>query len=296
MGERRPHSSPAADALKALTGYDILKDYDAENASGIQDCIVELRRNYRFEKDTGISRVCREVNAGNSQDAMSILKSGAHGDISWSDIRRPDALASALRVVLNKRFKNYLKLADSYHYSEKILDFLDEFRILCAVRKGPYGVVALNRIVEDVLEETGVIKPEGIWYNGRPIMITRNDYNLRLFNGDVGIILRDYGGDKELRAFFRDAGGNIRKFSPIVLPEHETVFAMTVHKSQGSEFESILFILPDSDSPVLTRELIYTGITRARKKAEIWGGEGIFRSAVSKRIVRTSGLYDALYS
>ena len=107
-------------------------------------------------------------------------------------------------------------------------------------------------------------------------MITRNDYNLRLFNGDVGIILPDHGQDNELRAFFRDAGGNTRKFPPVMLPEHETVFAMTVHKSQGSEFESILFILPDYDSPVLTRELIYTGITRAKKHVEIWGSEGIF--------------------
>ena len=81
-----------------------------------------------------------------------------------------------------------------------------------------------------------------------------------------------------------------------MLPEHETVFAMTVHKSQGSEFESVLLILPDHDSPVLTRELLYTAITRARKHVEIWGSEGIFRAAVSRRIVRTSGLYDALYA
>jgi exodeoxyribonuclease V alpha subunit len=126
-------------------------------------------------------------------------------------------------------------------------------------------------------------------------MITRNDYNLRLFNGDVGVILPDYGQCNELRAFFRDAEGNIRKLPPVMLPEHETVFAMTVHKSQGSEFESILLILPDKDSPVLTRELIYTGMTRAKKSVEIWGTEGIFRTAVSRRIMRTSGLYDALY-
>jgi exodeoxyribonuclease V alpha subunit len=189
-----------------------------------------------------------------------------------------------------------LKAIDLHDYSNNILDFFEEFRILCAVRKGPFGVVALNRIVERILKEANLIKPEGQWYIGRPIMITRNDYNLRLFNGDVGIILPDYGQDNELRAFFRDAGGNIRKFPPVMLPEHETVFAMTVHKSQGSEFESILFILPDYDSPVLTRELIYTGITRAKKHVEIWGSEGIFRAAVSRRIMRTSGLYDALYS
>jgi exodeoxyribonuclease V alpha subunit len=189
-----------------------------------------------------------------------------------------------------------LKAIDLHNYSEHTLDFFEDFRILCAVRQGPFGVVALNRIVERVLKEANLIKTEGQWYSGRPIMITRNDYNLRLFNGDVGVILPDYGQDNELRAFFRDAGGNIRKFPPVMLPEHETVFAMTVHKSQGSEFERILFILPDYDSPVLTRELIYTGITRAKKNVDIWGSEGIFRAAVSRRIMRTSGLYDALYS
>jgi exodeoxyribonuclease V alpha subunit len=295
LGETRPYSSDFADAMKALTGHD-LAGSSALSMPGIQDCIAGLKKNYRFEKDSGISRVCNEVNAGNSQDAMSILRSDAYGDISWSDVRESDAVVSAMREIVNKRFKNYLKVTDLHNNLEHTLDLFEEFRILCAVRQGPFGVVALNRIVERILKESNLIKPEGQWYSGRPIMITRNDYNLRLFNGDVGIILPDYDQDNELRAFFRDAGGIIRKFPPVTLPEHETVFAMTVHKSQGSEFETILFILPDYDSPVLTRELIYTGITRAKKHVEIWGSEGIFRAAVSRRIMRTSGLYDALYS
>jgi len=296
IGERRPYSFDFAGTLKAITGYDVHTGSDTGSMPGMQDCIVELKKNYRFEKDTGISRACSEVNSGNSQGAMSILRSGTYSDISWSDIKGQNDVVSAVREIVNNRFKNYLKAADLHEYSNNILDSFEEFRILCAVRKGPFGVVALNRIVERILRESNLIKPEGEWYSGRPIMITRNDYNLRLFNGDVGIILPDYGQDNELRAFFRDAGGNTRKFPPIMLPEHETVFAMTVHKSQGSEFESILFILPDYDSPVLTRELIYTGITRAKKHVEIWGSEGIFRAAVSRRITRTSGLYDALYS
>ena len=217
---------------------------------------------------------------------MSILRSDAYEDISWTDIKRQDAVISAVREVVNKRFNNYLQVTDSHYNSEHALDFFEEFRILCAVRQGPFGVVAVNRIVETILKEANLIKPEGQWYSGRPIMITRNDYNLRLFNGDVGVILPDYGQDNELRAFFRDAGGNIRKFPPVMLPEHETVFAMTVHKSQGSEFTSVLFILPDYDSPVLTRELIYTGITRAKKHVEIWGSEGIFRAAERGALIR----------
>ncbi|MGZ6292254.1 MAG: exodeoxyribonuclease V subunit alpha [Syntrophales bacterium] len=295
IGETRPYSSHFVGTMKAITGRDLASSA-TDTIPGMQDCIIGLKKNYRFEKETGISRACSEVNAGNSQNALIILRSDTYADISWSDIKRPHAMISALRKVVNKRFSNYLQVADTHNNSEHALDFFEEFRILCAVRQGPFGVVAVNRLVETILKEANLIKPEGQWYSGRPIMITRNDYNLRLFNGDVGIILQDHGQENELRAFFRDAAGNIRKFPPVMLPEHETVFAMTVHKSQGSEFTSVLFILPDYDSPVLTRELIYTGITRAKKHVEIWGSEGIFRTAVSRRIMRTSGLYDALYS
>ena len=295
IGVPKPYSTDFTSTLKTITGHAIAGS-DAGSMPGIQDSIVELKKNYRFEKDTGISRTCKEVNAGNSQGAIEILRSDKYGDISWSDVRGPDAMVSAVRKVINKRFSNYLQVLDMLNYSERAFEFFEEFRILCAVRQGPFGVVMLNRIVERVLREANLIRPEGRWYSGRPIMVTRNDYNLRLFNGDVGVILPDYGQGKELRAFFRDAGGNIRKLPPLMLPDHETVFAMTVHKSQGSEFESVLLILPDNDSPVLTRELIYTGITRAKKDVEIWGTEGIFRTAVSRRIMRTSGLYDALYS
>ena len=127
-------------------------------------------------------------------------------------------------------------------------------------------------------------------------MITRNDYNLKLFNGDVGIILPDSESSHEPRAYFPSEEGTIRKFPPLRLPEHETVYAVTVHKSQGSEFNRVLLLLPDGDTPVLTRELIYTGITRAREKVEVWSSEEIFRAAVSRRIERTSGLRKALWA
>ena len=139
------------------------------------------------------------------------------------------------------------------------------------------------------------MEPCKTWYPGRPVLITRNEYNLRLFNGDVGIVLKDPEVDHDLRVFFPDADGTLRKIHPLRLPEHETVYAMTVHKSQGSEFDHVLFIMPDRDYPVLTRELIYTGITRARKRIEIWGNEDVFREAVSRRTERTSGLRDALW-
>ena len=124
-------------------------------------------------------------------------------------------------------------------------------------------------------------------------MVTKNDYGLRLYNGDVGIVLAEGG---EARVFFPSPDGGFRKFPPLRLPEHETVFAMTVHKSQGSEFDEILLVLPDRDAPVLTRELVYTGFTRAKERVSVWGDEGLFLRALSRRIERSSGLRATLWA
>ena len=141
----------------------------------------------------------------------------------------------------------------------------------------------------------GLIEPLTTHYHGRPVLIRTNDYQLRLFNGDVGLILRDAEAGGELRAFFIDAEGRLRRVLPTRLPAHETTFAMTIHKSQGSEFPRVLMILPDRDVAVLTRELVYTGVTRARTKVELWANSATLRTAILRRTVRSSGLRDALW-
>jgi exodeoxyribonuclease V alpha subunit len=178
---------------------------------------------------------------------------------------------------------------------QKAFEQMDRFRILCALRQGPFGVNAINFLVEHLLRGQKLIRGEGRWYRGRPVLITQNDYNLHLYNGDIGIALPDPGADGELRVFFQAPDGALRALHPVRLPEHETVYALTVHKSQGSEFDRLLLLLPDQDSPVLTRELIYTGITRAREGVEVWGHEKVFREAVGRRTTRVSGLRDALW-
>ncbi|MCX6895966.1 MAG: ATP-binding domain-containing protein [Verrucomicrobia bacterium] len=124
-------------------------------------------------------------------------------------------------------------------------------------------------------------------------MITRNDYNLKLFNGDNGIILADPASGEPV-AYFSGPDNGLRQFLPLRLPQHETAYAMTVHKSQGSEFNRVLLVLPDRPSPVLTRELLYTGITRARQGVELWFDDQVFRAALSQSVHRTSGLRDVL--
>jgi len=284
-------SKPFCDAVERLAGEKITSSPDGSDKQGPSDCIIQLQKNYRFGVTSGIGAVSRAVNDGDNAQALTLLREGNQPDIHWQELPWPDALARALKDLIVNGFAGYLNATDP----GEMFDLFNRFRILCALREGPYGVYALNLLVEHILKDEGFIKRDNRWYRGRPVLITRNDYNLKLFNGDIGIILPDPGANNEHRAFFQAADGTLRKFPPLRLPEHETVYAMTVHKNQGSEFNEVLFLLPDRDSPVLTRELIYTGITRAREKVEVWGKEEVFCTAISKRIERTSGLRDALW-
>jgi len=155
-----------------------------------------------------------------------------------------------------------------------------------------YGVSGINRQIEAILRNRLLIFGDRTWYAGRPVMISGNDYTLKLFNGDIGIAMND---NRELRVFFLSPDKTLRSFHPLRLPEHETAYSMTVHKSQGSEFAKILLILPDKDFPILTKELIYTGVTRARTELEIWSKEEIFAAAAARKIQRMSGLRDVLW-
>ena len=153
----------------------------------------------------------------------------------------------------------------------------------------------LNAIAEEILAQGGLLTPRhGGFYRGQPLTIAENNYSLGLFNGDSGIVLPDSDDDDALRAYFLSGEGKLRRFLPSRLPRHETAFAMTVHKSQGSEFERVLLLLPQNDSPLLTRELLYTGLTRARRGVEIWATEPVLRAAIGRQVVRVSGLRDAL--
>ena len=167
--------------------------------------------------------------------------------------------------------------------------------MLCALRGGPFGVESLNRLCETALHHRGLIDSRPTWYVGRPVMIVRNDYNLRLFNGDIGITLADPEAPERVKVFFLGSDGALRSFAPARLPEHQTVYAMTIHKSQGSEFDRVLVVTPSEPSPVLSRELVYTALTRAKRKASFHGVPEVFAAAVERRLRRSSGLRDRLW-
>ncbi|BCQ59184.1 hypothetical protein PBOI14_09340 [Pseudomonas sp. Boi14] len=175
----------------------------------------------------------------------------------------------------------------------------DRFQLLCAVRKGPWGVEGLNLRITQALFKARLIDSDQQWYEGRPVLMTRNDYGLGLMNGDIGIALKlpeqegSEAGRQVLRVAFprNDGQGGVRLVLPSRLNDVETVYAMTVHKSQGSEFAHTALILPDALNPVLTKELIYTGITRAKDWFSlIEPRAGVFEEAVRRKVKRLSGL------
>ena len=273
-----------------------LSDYvEIAEAPGIYDCIIELRKNYRFTGHSGIGQAGAAVNRGEGVQLLQALTVCPDEHVSWSPLPKPNQLEGILKPFVLNGFQNYLNLIHADAAWDDIFAAFERFRILCALRQGPFGVAAINQHIENILEAEHLISPGRPCYCGQPVMITRNNPQLRLYNGDVGLILADPDKKGRLSAVFPDGAGQHRLFSPQRLPEYETVYAMTIHKSQGSEFDEVLLVLPDHDAPILTRELAYTGITRARKQVRIWSAEGVFVSAVSRCIQRTSGLRDALW-
>ncbi|MGB7510957.1 MAG: exodeoxyribonuclease V subunit alpha [Pelodictyon phaeoclathratiforme] len=266
---------------------DICSAGSENDASPLSNSMVLLEKNYRFHPGSGIAEISRAVNEGLEREAVNLLKRSRSSGVTWQELPAPEELQHALANKAVEGFHSYLDAASP----AEALERFDRFRILCALRDGPYGVSGLNRTVENILARKALISPASTFYRGRPLMITVNNYAMRLFNGDTGILFPDPENGGSLRAFFFAPDGEIRSIAPERLPQHETAFAITIHKSQGSEFDRLLMLLPPIDSEILTRELIYTGITSAKESVEIWANEEVFCAAVKKQTKRSSGLH-----
>lgn len=268
---------------------------NAVAGKNLADHIVVLEKSYRFSAGSGIGQLASAIKAGEGRQALALLEDPEKRDIVFNSISGVPELKNALRQVVSDEIVPAFTMDEAHHR----LRHFNTIRILSPVRKGPFGVAALNLMVENVLGRLGCIQRlpmrEGQWYPGRPVMLKRNDYHRSLFNGDVGIAMADSGEPFPIRVAFIEAGGGIQWLTPEQLPAHETVYAMTVHKSQGTEFNKVVLVLPDRDVPLLTRELIYTAVTRARRHVEIWGDPHILIAAVERRIHRASGLRLALW-
>jgi len=269
---------------------------DYAKKSPLRPHIQVLERSYRFDAHSGLGAVSRAINAGDARRVIDLLSAGHHGELSLVPMGDRHTLGSILERVVDGELSDYFACQDA----EQAFDLINRSRVLCALRKGPYGAETLNQMIEQLLRRRGLI-PSGVsadatWYRGRPLMVTRNDYNHGLFNGDTGIVQGPVnGGRDQMQVLFPVQQGGFREVAPHQLPEQQTVYAMTIHKSQGSEFDHVVVILPDRDTPLLTRELIYTAVTRARKSIAIHADPELLKLAVTRRIRRSSGLRDALW-
>jgi exodeoxyribonuclease V alpha subunit len=269
----------------------------SEKTRGIQDCIVNLVKSYRFDDHGGIGALSRAINRGDVDRAMNVLKTAADGRIGWRPVSSARELYRSLEEPVVRGYRDYLSTDDPLLAMERF----SRFRILCAVNRGSRGVEALNHATEKMLRRKGLIKPEkdryqDRWYAGRPILVTANDYVLGLFNGDIGLAASTSADDKaSLIVHFPGHDGRTRGIATARISGVETVYAMSIHKSQGSEFDQVHVVLPDADSAVLTRELIYTAVTRARSSVTLWGQKQVLEKALSRQITRRSGLREALW-
>ncbi|MFG7351961.1 exodeoxyribonuclease V subunit alpha [Shewanella oncorhynchi] len=312
------YSKEQAQRLSALTGFE-LTPYISD-APKLGDSLCMLMHSHRFKGDAGIGLLASAVNRADLQGILQVWQQGP-AELSWLEhsmvVSQTQAKVSepannmGLNLLLEQacqQYGTYLSALNSdtsnsdlskHPSTADIIERFNQYRILCAMRSGDYGVEGINQYVTQALANAKLIKPLQEFYLGRPIIIQSNDYNLGLFNGDIGLILQDEDKPERLMAHFIKADGSLLKVLPARLPSHETCYAMTVHKSQGSEFSRVALVLPPSPSlaqwQLLTKELVYTAITRAKVHFTCLGTQHVFERASSQATQRASGLADRLW-
>ncbi|MFB5081301.1 exodeoxyribonuclease V subunit alpha [Raoultella sp. C349492] len=286
------YTADRAAQLKRLTGLPVPAG-EGEAAGALRDSLCLLQKSYRFGSHSGIGSLARAVNAGDRHGVKTTLRQ-PFDDIALHPLSTTEEYETMLTQA-QAGYDRYLRLLRERAEPEAAIAAFGEFRLLCALREGPYGVGGLNEQLELMLNRKRAIAlpRHSRWYEGRPVMISRNDSALGLFNGDIGIALERGEG---LRVWFPMPDGSIKSVQPSRLPEHDTAWAMTVHKSQGSEFDHAALILPSRSVPLVTRELVYTAITRAKRQLSIYADEQVLTQAIVARTERRSGLADIFAS
>ena len=273
-----------ASLLQSMTGLEVVTS--PREAPSIHDCRIELTVSHRFTAESGVGSLAMAVRDGNSDEAWAILNSGKSGVRFVQVAQKGPAASKALVEIAESGYRLFRAAATP----EAAFDALFQFRILCGHRHGPLGVEAVNAaLCERIASRARRASASAV-----PLLITENAPDLTLFNGDVGVLWRDRESSQAQQAYVRSSAGALRCFSIARLPAHETAFAMTVHKSQGSEIDQVVFILPGENSPLLSRELLYTAITRARTACTILGTQEAFVLACKKKSQRFSGLAQQL--
>jgi exodeoxyribonuclease V alpha subunit len=292
-------SAKEAARIAALGGVEAETLIAGEGEPALADSVVWLKESHRFRADSGIGRLAREINAGQGAAAFAVLAGGADPAVDWID-DADDAPCAATLAAIEAGYAPYLDaLARSATMpletrAAKVFAAFDPFRVLVAVHEGAHGLGAINaHLSRHACARMGAGMGAGTgsaFWPGRPVIVLRNDFSSGIYNGDIGITLPDPAAGGALRVVFPGTDGGYRAFAPQRLPECDTAFALTVHKSQGSEFDEVFLLLPPNPARILSRELLYTGVTRAKNRVVIAGREAIFTAACARRAERFSGL------
>jgi exodeoxyribonuclease V alpha subunit len=290
--------SKLVDALRPGSRLILLGDKDqlasvesgtvlADMTSALPENTVELQHSYRFDK--GIKSFAGAINRGDSCRAWKLMGSGSPDNVSLLQ----EDVAEYGGEIYCRYMEAVQKAATLEAYKEVFLIF-HSFKILCALRHGSAGVQGVNEQVERYLTGKGYDCFAAEWYPGRPVMVTRNEYSLDLYNGDIGLCLPDPENQKVLKVWFERTDGTLQGLQPGRVSSCETVYALTIHKSQGAEIGEVLVVLPDQESAIVTRELLYTAVTRARNCVKVKSVRSVFDLAVAGKIERHSGLAEGL--
>lgn len=266
------------DQLASVDVGNVLSDICNAAEAGLfeRDIVAKLTQSHRFDKHPAIGRLAAAVNG--KKDAGEVIKiCREEPDLAFT--------TKTVKEIAKTAEQKYSFLSDMNLEPGEILKKLGNFKVLCPSKEDSSGVESINREIEAAL----TINTTDAFYNGRPIMITKNDYANNLMNGDCGVILKRNGRTK---AYFQNNSGS--PFDISELPAFETVYAMTIHKSQGSEYDSVLVVLPEREMPMLTKELLYTAITRAKEKVEITAKESVLDYTLKNSAARNSGFKEAL--
>ncbi len=308
-GDVTEESFPVArcEQLRKRTGIELVPS--TADSDRLQESILTLRFSHRFEAGSPLGRLAAAIRAGDADGVIGLLQSSRQSDESvvWIDNSQG---ASVVSDIVRRACDSYRPMLESLNgpmgSPGDVLAMLSRTRVLCAHREGRWGETTFNRAIVERLARDGLIKPVAGAWPGRAVMVTRNDYQLNLFNGDAGVVVST--ADDGLSVLFADPSqpNGYRSIPAALIVDLVDCFAMTIHKSQGSEFHRVLVVLPDHDSPVVSRELLYTAATRVRDQVisgerqsgqlVIAASESGLRNAIGRPIRRTSGLRDAISS